>query len=280
MNKTFKWLSLFGCIIGFFMSGMIFDNTIRTIVALGFFLGIVTVFIVDGLCAMRIQKEKQSEAKQRVENVLQCIENTESNLKVINKEKLTEEHQIVEASPRNIDDSLSDFKVTCPSGIDLGLFIFMLGSLSVMALNSGVIELLFGTVMILLGGHLILTAIPRMESGSVLILTRIGFKTPEYGLIPWAEVNGIALGRNTFDNITAFDFIVFDVPTLNSYRKQFHFYTAFIFALRSKTSRNKASVILRDANELPNVIINVAEELMKKATIKEHMLPGSLHDCP
>lgn len=235
MRNYLKWLCLFVCIIGFFMSGMIVDTIIRYSVASAFFIGFIIVYVVDGMRSKRIFNETMKNEKQINEII------------------------------RNICDSDYTFNVTCPSGIWPGMFILVLGLLCIGCLDA--LKKLAGSVVILFGLHAIIIAISKIGRPR-LALNKAGFDTPEYGFIPWNKVEHIKLTSKTIEHVSIF-FFNFHIPDLDSYRKQFGKYQAFLFQFRSKTSKQIAAVTLLDANELPETIHNIAEELMKRANTKD-----------
>jgi hypothetical protein len=198
------------------MSGMIFNSTIRYSVASAFFIGFIIIFIVDGVRAKHTF-DKNVKNENQVEDVI-----------------------------RDISNSDQTFRVTCPSGIGLGMFIMIISALLFFSFNSDLLDKSFGTVMILFGFHSVLAAIPRIGR-PVLILNKSGFDTPEYGLIPWDEVELIKLTTKKIAHVPIFSFH-FHVPNLDRYRHQFGNYQAFLFQFHSKTSKKIATVTLRDAN--------------------------------
>ncbi len=233
MRDHLKWLYLLVCVIGFFMSGMIFNTIIRYSVASIFFVGFIIIFVFDGMRATQAFETNAINENQR-EGVI-----------------------------RDICDSGQVVKVTCPSGVGLGMFLMVFSALIFFTFNPDMWAKSFGTVMFLLSIHCVLVSIARIGRPA-LVLNRTGFETPEFGLIPWEEVERINLTAKNIEGTGIFQFY-FHIPNLYRYRRQFWSYQAFLFQFRSKTSKKIAIVVLRDANERPAVIHNIAETLMKRA---------------
>lgn len=241
MRKTVAYILLIFCVIGFFAAGMILNPISRTVVMLAFFAGMISVFVVDGLLARRRQQEKMRMEGNRCEEVIRDIESTGTN-----------------------------FKVTASSGIWIGCFFLICGLLFCLPIDRGILIILVRAMCFLLAFHAFMIAVPRIGR-PVLVLSIPGFETPEFGFIPWFEVDGVDLVALTSKGCVVGHYLVFHVPGLARYRHQFRSYQILLFPLRAKSCKEQLRVMLNGASDQPNVIRYVADELLKSSSGREYV---------
>ncbi len=250
MNRFIAYLLLFICVIGFFGAGMILNTFARTVVILAFFLGIIAVFVVDRMIAWRRELEKERMEGARYEEVIGNIESTGAVLKVT---------------------------ISSASGLWAGFFFLIFGLLCCLPIHDGALMILGAAICFLLAFHSFIVAIPK-TGRPALVLSSSGFETPEYGFIPWVEVDGIhLLPIMDLDELVRYD-IIFHVPGLVRYRHQFRYYQALLFPISSKSCKKSIRVNLLESSEQPNVIRNIAEDLLKKSSGRDYVWDATLSE--
>jgi hypothetical protein len=222
----------------------------RTVVMLAFFAGMIAVFYIESMISRRHELEKERMEGARYDEVIGNIESIGAVLKV---------------------------SASSASGIWTAFFFLIFGLLCCLPIYDGGSMILGGAFCFLLAFHSFMVVIPRVGR-PVLVLGRSGFETPEYGFIPWFEVDGIHLLPIIWWGELVSHDIVFHVPGLARYRHQFSSYQALLFRISSKLCKNRIRVKLLEASEQPTVIRNVADDLLQKSSGREYVWSASVSD--
>lgn len=156
-------------------------------------------------------------------------------------------------------------KVHGPSGICIGLLLFIVAGLIFWPSPHDIKPLLGGAVSLLMGILFTVTAFPRIGR-PVLELSISGISTPEYGHIPWSKVEGVDMVENSYRGKILSHTLIFHIPELDRYLNQFVAYQGFIYPFRSQVAKQQVRVMLRRSSEHPNVILDLSKELLNRDT--------------
>jgi hypothetical protein len=236
MNKAIIYVCLVFCISGIFLSSLLYDPLARAFTILASLVGIVVLFF-----SARSRDTQQALENQRLDEV--------------RKGELI----------REIGANRFVLKVRGASGICIGLFFFILAGLVFWPSPQSIGPILGGSVSLLTGILFTITAFPRIGR-PVLELSSSGITIPEYGRIPWSEVDGIDMMEHRYRGSILSHTLIFHVPGLDRYIIQFVAYQSFIFPFRSHVGQQQVRVMLRRTSERPNVILDLSRELLNRAT--------------